>query len=89
MPYLEGVRKFLSDRKNKNLAISAAATAMPVNPKSAATSATIKKITAQVASFHLLRRIASSNCDARFLNLTNPRTLRDTFSLRKQPKETL
>jgi hypothetical protein len=62
---------------------------MPVNPKSAATSAIIKKIKAQRSIFHLLRKeIASIKCCARFFNLTNPKTLRDTFSLKTYKRRT-
>ncbi len=47
MPITKKIRQTTRKRKNRNLAIPAAAAAMPVNPKSAATSAIIKKIRAQ------------------------------------------
>ena len=47
MPRTKKIRQITTNRKNKNLAIPAAAAAMPVNPKSAATSAIIRKIKAQ------------------------------------------
>ena len=84
MARIKKIRQITKKRKNRNLAIPAAAAAMPVNPKIAATSAIIKKIRAQRSIFHLLRKqIASIDCGARFFNLTNPKMLRDTFSLRR------
>ena len=84
MARIKKIRQITRKRKNRNLAIPAAAAAMPVNPKIAATSAIIKKIRAQRSIFHLLRKqIASIDCCARFFNLTNPKMLRDTFSLRR------
>jgi hypothetical protein len=47
MPIRKKIRQTNRNRKNKNLAIPAAAAAIPVNPKSAATSAIIRKINAQ------------------------------------------
>jgi hypothetical protein len=47
MPKIKKIRQITRKRKNRNLAIPAAATATPVNPKTAATSAIIKKIKAQ------------------------------------------
>jgi hypothetical protein len=47
MPITKKIRQISRNRKNNNLAIPAAAAAIPVNPKSAATSAIIRKIKAQ------------------------------------------
>ena len=47
MPITKKIRQITRNRKNNNLAIPAAAAAIPVNPKSAATSAIIRKIKAQ------------------------------------------
>jgi hypothetical protein len=47
MPITQKIRQTTRNRKNKNLAIPAAAAAIPVNPKSAATSAITRKIRAQ------------------------------------------
>src|SRR5204863_6598401 len=47
MPRIKKTRHITRKRKKRNLAIPAAATAMPVKPKSAATKAITKKITAQ------------------------------------------
>ena len=54
MPMIKKIRQITRNRKNKNLAIPAAAAAIPVNPKSAATSAIIKKLRPNAAFFHLL-----------------------------------
>jgi uncharacterized membrane protein YhdT len=47
MPIMKKIRQATRKIKNRNLAIPAAATAMPVNPNTAATNAITKKITAQ------------------------------------------
>src|SRR5207237_1155750 len=47
MPMIKKTRHITRNRKNRNLAMPAAAAAMPVNPNTAATSATTRKITAQ------------------------------------------
>lgn len=47
MPMINKIRQITRNRKNRNLAIPAAAAAIPVNPKTAATSAMIRKIKAQ------------------------------------------
>jgi len=47
MPIMKKTRQATRKIKNRNLAIPAAATAMPVNPNTAATNAITKKITAQ------------------------------------------
>jgi len=47
MPITKKIRQTTRNRKNKNFAIPAAAAAIPANPKSAATSAIIRKIRAQ------------------------------------------
>jgi hypothetical protein len=47
MPIRKKIRQTTRNRKNKNLAIPPAAAAIPVNPRSAATSAIIRKINAQ------------------------------------------
>jgi hypothetical protein len=47
MPITKKIRQITRNKKNNNLAIPAAAAAIPVNPKSAATSAIIRKIKAQ------------------------------------------
>ena len=54
MPMMKKIKQITRNRKNRNFAIPAAATAMPVNPKTAATNAIIKKIKAQRNIFHLL-----------------------------------
>ena len=55
MPMIKKIRQITRNRKKRNLAIPAAAAAMPVNPNNAATSAITKKITAQRNMFHLLK----------------------------------
>jgi hypothetical protein len=55
MPITKKIRQTTRNRKNKNLAIPAAAAAIPVNPKSAATSAITRKIRAQRSMLHLLQ----------------------------------
>jgi hypothetical protein len=47
MPITKKIRQITRNRKNNNFAIPAAAAAIPVNPKSAATSAIMRKIKAQ------------------------------------------
>jgi hypothetical protein len=47
MPITKKIRQTTRNRKNKNLAIPVAAAAIPVNPKSAATNAIMRKIKAQ------------------------------------------
>jgi hypothetical protein len=47
MPITKKIRQITRNKKNNNLAIPGAAAAIPVNPKSAATSAIIRKIKAQ------------------------------------------
>jgi hypothetical protein len=90
MAMMKKIKQITRNRKNRNLAIPAAATAIPVKPKSAATSAIIKKIKAQRSILSPpQKRIASINCCARFFNITNPKALRDTFSLRNKMKETM
>jgi hypothetical protein len=44
---IKKIRNMTRNRKNRNFAIPAAATAMPVNPKSPAISAIIRKVMAQ------------------------------------------
>src|SRR3954452_3517972 len=44
---IKKIRHITRNRKNRNLAMPAAATAMPVNPNREATSATTRKISAQ------------------------------------------
>ena len=51
MPIMKKIRQATRKIKNRNLAIPAAATAMPVNPNTAATNAITKKITAQRNKF--------------------------------------
>jgi hypothetical protein len=51
MPITKKIRQTTRNRKNNYLAIPAAAAAIPVNPKSAATSAIIRKIKAQRSMF--------------------------------------
>jgi hypothetical protein len=47
IPMIKKIRNITRNRKNRNFAIPAAATAMPVNPKSPAISAIIRKVIAQ------------------------------------------
>src|SRR6266496_2779757 len=47
IPAIKSTRQTTRNRKKRNFAIPAAAEAIPVNPKSAATSAITRKITAQ------------------------------------------
>jgi hypothetical protein len=47
IPMMKKMMHITRKRKNRNFAIPAAAAAMPVNPNNAATSAMIRKITAQ------------------------------------------
>jgi hypothetical protein len=68
MPRIKKTKQTTRKRTNRNLAIPAAAAAMPLNPKSAATNAIIKKIKAQrsiLASFHLLRKESHQSTVAR------------------------
>jgi hypothetical protein len=51
MPIMKKIRQTTRKIKNRNLATPAAATAMPVNPNTAATNAITKKITAQRNNF--------------------------------------
>jgi hypothetical protein len=51
MPITKKIRQITRNRKNNNLAIPAAAVAILVNPKSAATSAIIKKLRPNAACF--------------------------------------
>src|SRR4051812_11122113 len=56
MPRTKNIRHITKNKTNSNLAIPAAAEAMPVNPNTAANNATTKKITAQRnISFYLPR----------------------------------
>ena len=50
MPMMKKIRQATRKIKNRNLAIPAAATAIPVNPNTAATNAITRKITAQLGS---------------------------------------
>ena len=85
MPITKKIRQTTRNRKNKNLAIPAAAAAIPVNPKSAATSAIIRKIKAQRSVFFTSwKTIALVNRCARFFNLPNPKRLRNTLSLHNE-----
>jgi hypothetical protein len=83
MPITKKIRQATKNRKNKNLAIPAAAAAIPVNPKSAATSAIIRKIKAQRS---ILSPPSESNRTSQplrvFFCLTNPMTRRDALFLR-------
>ena len=65
MPMIKKIRQITRNRKKRNLAIPAAATAMPVNPNNAATSAITKKITAQRNMFYLLKDESGQHVVAR------------------------
>src|SRR5213596_925454 len=80
MPITKNIRQTTRNRKNKNLAIPAAVAAIPVNPKSAATSAIIRKINAQRSMLSPQKTIALVNGCARFFKLLNPKSLRNALS---------
>jgi hypothetical protein len=68
MPIMKKIRQATRKIKNRSLAIPAAATAMPVNPNTAATNAITKKITAQrnifsPLPFRLAVRVARRSYD--------------------------
>jgi hypothetical protein len=75
MPITKKIRQTTRNRKNKNLAIPAAAAEIPVNPKSAATSAIMRKIKAQRS---ILSPPSESNRMSQslrvFFRLTNPKS---------------
>jgi hypothetical protein len=64
-PKTKKITHITRNRKNKNLAIPADAAAIPPNPRTAAISAMIRKVTAQpnIVSPPRYNRIASINCD--------------------------
>jgi hypothetical protein len=66
MPTIKKIRHITKKRKNSNLAIPAAATPIPVNPKKRRHECDYKKIEANVASFRLLKEESHRSTTARF-----------------------